>query len=137
MDGWGGCYSGATWPWPGNNWTVTWEDTRPQARFLHPDDIGVIVLPEIADIGPGADADIGWAGLRVFFGQWEVLANHPVMLLGGANHPPTPPPYKGTWNRPEEDTWDGEHDSEFIRFVPPAGWDVLYNPGHPDAEDPE
>lgn len=136
LGGWGGCYSGASWPWPGRYDIVLVEDTTPQLRTLHPRDIDLILLPERDAIAPGGPVEVSWASRLTWFGQWEVAANHPLILSQGANQVPTPPPYKGSWGQPGDDAWEGQPDSEFEWFEPPADWDVLYNPGADDTVRP-
>lgn len=136
FDGWGGCYSGASYPWPGvyvGTAELITEDTTHHARWLHPDDIDVVLLPEPAAVAPGGDLAISWLPLNVYFGQWEVEANSSILLLAGPASPPTQPAYKPEWNQgTDEDLWseDDEAASTFVWFEPPADWQVLYNPGH-------
>jgi hypothetical protein len=138
FDGWGGCYSGASWPWTGLMWMVTLEDTRFPERYLHPDDIGVILLPERDQVVGGEwDPEVSWAPLLLYFGEWETEANHPAIILAEGNQVPTPPPFKGSFGKPAGGDWPGENLSEYEHFLPPDEWEVLYNPGHERARWPE
>lgn len=139
FDGWGGCYSGASFPWPGlysDAALFVIEDTTLQARTLHPDEIAVEILPEPADV---EDAAIGvsWLPLQIYFGQWEVEANSSAILVLGGNEAPPQPVFKGTWNTGlNDDPWTGESASSYDWFEPPDGWEILYNPGHDDSVRP-
>jgi len=138
--GWGGCYSGASWPWPGIIAAVPGlsdEDTTPMSRFLHPDDIDVVLLPEPGEVLAGGwPTSISWLPLSIYFGQWHVDENHYLILLGEADKAPTQPARKGSWNRFDETDWDGDSESEYQWWQPPADWQVLYNPGRDDTVRP-
>jgi len=138
--GWGGCYSGASWPWPGIIASIPGlaeEDTTPAARFLHPDDIDVVLLPEPEEVVAGGwPASISWLPLSIYFGQWRVEENHYLILLGEANEVPTQPARKGSWNRFDETDWSGDSESDYRWFEPPAEWQILYNPGHDELVRP-
>lgn len=141
--GWEGCYSGASYPWPGvyvGTAEFIEEDTTSQARFLHPDDIGVLIMPEPEDVSPGGDPRLSWIPLYMFHGQWEVEQNHAVILYAEANEVPTPAPYQSSWMEGVDvEDWPAEDEaaSTFTFFEPPEGWEVLYNPGHDDTVRPE
>jgi len=137
---WGGCYSGASWPWPGVIASVPGlaeEDTTSMARFLHPDDIEVVLLPEPDAVAAGGwPPAISWLPLPIYFGQWQVEENHFLILLGEANEAPTQPARKGSWNSFDETDWLGDPESVYQWFEPPQDWPVLYNPGHDDSVRP-
>lgn len=141
FNGWGGCYSGASYPWPAvyqGTATLILEDVTPMARALHPDDIAVVLWPEPEAVEPGGELALSWLPLRLFHGQWHVEQNDPIIVYSGGDGPPTPPAWKGDWNTGvDEDTWSerDEIESEYVFFHPPEGWEVLYNPGHDDLVD--
>lgn len=121
---WSGCYSGASWPWPGTYQMLVAEDTTPELRWLHPDDIGVILLPEPSD---PLEVETSWLPLDARFGQWWVEQNHPILSLSDDSGAVPPQPYfKGSWNRPSNHGWQPQ--GRFERPVPPDGWRVLFNP---------
>lgn len=136
FDGWGGCYSGASYPWPGKYVGAALfvvEDTTVQARYLHPDDISVQLLPEPAAVAD-APIEVSWLALQIYFGQWEVSANSNAILALGGNEAAPQPVFKGSWDMGlNDDPWLGEDDSSYEWFEPPKGWEMLYNPGHDDG----
>lgn len=133
IDGWGGCYSGGSYPWPGlyeGAATAITEDVTPMLRHLHPDDIDVILLPEPDEV---LATELSWLPLDLAWGEWVTEENSSLIGALGGDTPPTQPAYKGSWNSgyDPDDLWQGLSDSSFVAFEPPADWEVLYNPGAP------
>ena len=133
----GGCYSGGSYPWPGEYLfaaEIIDDDTRTPIRFLHPDDIGIVIMPEVPAVATeNSDHEVSWLPLEIYFGQWSVLMNPTWTRRLGFDRPPAPPAFKESWNLPANETterWAFEDDSTFTQFALPESWQVLYNPGH-------
>lgn len=141
FDGWGGCYSGASYPWPGvyqGTAEFILEDVTSHVRYLHPDDIGVILWPEPEAVEVGGERGRAWIPLQLYHGAWETPENDEIILYAGGDGVPTPPAYKGDWNTGAGvDGWSerDEIESDYLFFDPPEGWEILYNPGHDDLVD--
>lgn len=141
FDGWEGCYSGASYPWPGvyhGTAELIDEDVTVPKRYVHPDDIDLVLWPEADEIAPGGDLARSWLPLYIFHGEWHTAANSPIILYAAGDGPPTPPSWKGDWNTGVDvEDWsrDDEHESSFLFFDPPDDWEILYNPGQNDFVD--
>lgn len=137
---WSGSYSGGSYPWPGRyalfdigyGPVIAFDDVRTHRRFIHANDMRLIVLPDTHTVDFAAHPELSFMNLRFYVGQRETGANSLIVKGLGNHRSPGHMARKGPWRgAPPGKMWTGslESASHFVPFQPPAGWPVIANPG--------
>jgi hypothetical protein len=106
--GWGGSFSGASYPLPGRypgagfdpRLLAPDEEVGQPARTIAARDFQVILLPEPARLDARRRPELSWLRLPLHAGQRHVHVNPPGYQTFGRDHPPVQPGVRGSWLEP-------------------------------------
>jgi hypothetical protein len=106
--GWGGSFSGASYPQPGRypgagfqpRLLAPDEEVGPPARTIAAQDFQVILLPEPARLDARQRPELSWLRLPFHAGQRHVHVNPPGYQTFGRDHPPVQPGVRDMWLEP-------------------------------------
>lgn len=130
VPGWTGLYSGGSYPAAGRFYIAGFtDDTTKPARFLHANDIWLIVLPEPGEADYNKYPELSWFNVNFYAGQWVVEQNAKIVKKVKGNDPPTHPGRKGSWNGGLGNNWWLKNaQSSFTSVSFPENWILLYRP---------
>jgi hypothetical protein len=131
---WSGSQSGGSYPLPAvfpaagggvGRWRPA-DDTSKPARFIHPGDFKVVVLPEPERLDVGASPELAWLRLSFFAGQPRMYKNPLRLNAFTFGTAPQQPARQGGWNS----EWNPPLWPDTPRFDPagvrlPRGWQAV------------